>query len=60
MYIHETLYDMLQVLPYINFELIEPITMMEKYNVGPVSGEITGGAFANVWHRVAQKFWNYD
>ena len=55
-YIHGTVSDMLNVLPYTNFEFLEPIAMIEKYNVAPLSGEITGGGFSNVWHRVQPCF----
>jgi hypothetical protein len=50
-YIHGTVSEVLDVLKETNFELMEPIAMIEQYGVAPVTGELTGGGFDKVSSR---------
>ena len=50
-YIHGTNSNVLDLLTYTDFSLMEPIDMIDKYAVAPVTGEITGGGFDSVWSK---------
>ena len=47
-YIHGTTSEILNLLPYTDFTLMSPLTMIEKYNIAPISGEIIGGGFDRI------------
>lgn len=50
-YIHGTDSSILELLKYTEFNLMEPIEMIEKYRIAPMTGEITRGGFDNVQAR---------
>jgi len=43
--------NILELLTYTDFCLMEPIEMIEKYGIAPITGEIKGGGFDSVWCR---------
>jgi hypothetical protein len=55
-WIHGTTSRILSLLPLTNFELVEPIMMIEKYHLAPITGEITGGGLSRVWDRCEPRF----
>ena len=48
-YIHGTNSNILELLIHTDFYLMEPIDMIDKYGIAPITGEITGGGFDSVW-----------
>lgn len=55
-WIHGTSSKILEILPYTEFQILDPIMMIEKYKIGPITGEISGGGFGNVWNHCHPRF----